>query len=183
VKTRTGAEAGRWLPVIAATVAFVACGSVPGASGVSTPPAEAPVPDPQSENPRLSPGTTKTISVIDPNLDIQPVLGGPGEPLRVCGLLLGGSEVRVVFRDPVTGASWPEHVDEFVATDESGRWCWTGVIPTELQSNETATMGDLHPITDGIYEIRIESFGAIDVQATIEVKTPGSTNDQPGTDG
>lgn len=95
----------------------------------------------------------------------------------MCGVLRGGSEVRVVLADPETGATWPENVDEFVAVDESGRWCWTGMIPTELQSNEAATMGDLHPITDGTYEIRVESFGAVDAQATIEIKTEGAGND------
>jgi hypothetical protein len=182
VKTTAGAEVG-WLPVIAAAVAFAACGSVPAAPGVSAPPAEAPVPDPQSENPQSPPATAEAIAVIDPNLDIHPVSGRPGELLRVCGVLQGGSEVRVVFRDPETGATWPEHVDEFVANDESGRWCWTGLIPTELQSNGTDTMGDLYPISDGIYEIRIESFGAVDVYSTIEVKNSSSTSDQPATDG
>lgn len=173
VKTTAGSEVG-WLPVIAATVAFAACGPVPGA----------PIPDPQSaDGPQLSLAATEAIAVIDPKLDIEPVVGRPGEPLTVCGLLVGGSEVRVVFSDPATGATWPEHVNEFVSADESGRWCWIGLVPTELQHHEPAAMGDLYRITDGIYEIRIESFGAADVRTAIEVTNADSSSEQPETNG
>jgi hypothetical protein len=67
------------------------------------------------------------------------------------------------------GETWPDEIDVFVTPDDQGRWCWDGVIPTELQSNEIGTLGERRPITSGVYLIRAESFGTVFAQGTLEI--------------
>jgi hypothetical protein len=108
----------------------------------------------------------------DAKLTVEPKAGEPGDPLTICDTSAGAAEVRVVLSDLVSGDSWPDEIDEFVTPDESGRWCWTGTIPTELQSNDPTTMGRRHPIAPGAYEIRVESFGDVVAYGSLKITIP-----------
>src|SRR5665811_1486268 len=140
-----------------------------------------PTRDPQAA---LDPSTTSTTTAprsttlptapgaIDPHLVIHPTTGAPGDPLTICGTLQGASEVRVTLSDPQTGDAWPDDINEFVTPSELGNWCWTGTIPTELQSTDPRTSGVRHPIISGTYEIRVESFGNITAYRSLKVMAP-----------
>ena len=117
--------------------------------------------------------TTRTYVMPDTHLSIDPGSGAPGDPLEVC-YPGNASTYRVVMCASSGWDCWPNYVDEFVTTHEKGRWCWTGTIPSYLESTEPTTMGELRPITSGIYQIRIETFGMDLAQGEIEVVVPDS---------
>lgn len=124
--------------------------------------------------------TTAMGPRVDPAvaLDIKQSRGVPGQSLAIHGTADPNREVRLVFSNPETGETWPDSVEEFAASAEDGSWRWQGTFPTQLQSNETETFGELRPITPGIYEIRVESSGDIVAAGPIEV-VPGSLSDGP----
>jgi hypothetical protein len=125
-----------------------------------------------------SPTTTVTHVMPDVHLTIEPSSGAPGDPLEVCypGT---GSTYRVTMCASSGWDCWPSYVDEFVTTNEPGRWCWTGVIPSFLESTEPTDMGELHPITSGTYQIRIGTFGKDLAHGELEVVVPDSGTSPP----
>ena len=125
--------------------------------------------------------TTLTVTTYLPSpvLDIRTESGVPGDELVICGTRQGADWVRVTFSDPVSGEVWPDEIDEFVEPDETGRWCWSGVFPDQLQSTEPTVRGERRIITPGVYQIRLESFGDILAYGSVEVLPGYPTVDTP----
>lgn len=159
----------------------------PNGSTTSTPPTV-------TTEPAVTTSTTPTMTtststpdaggsglVTEPalTLAVEPAVGRPGDPLTICGEALGRTEIRVVLSDPATGDSWPDEIDEFVTPDDSGHWCWSGLIPTEMQSNDPRTMGKRHPVTPGVYQVRVDSLGDVLGYGILEVAPPEATDGEP----
>jgi hypothetical protein len=160
--------------LLVGVLVLAACGSGSGEEAPTSGPSTTSLPTTAQgkADPTTSTTTTRVkVDVSEGKLTVEPRAGEPGDPLTICGTLAGAAEVRVVLSDLVSGDSWPDEIDEFVTPNESGRWCWTGTIPTELQSNDPTTIGKRHPIAPGAYEIRVESFGNVVAYGSLKITT------------
>jgi hypothetical protein len=119
----------------------------------------------------LPPASTSTSGPGEAGrwVTVTPATGRPGEPLVICGRVLGASQILVVLSHVRSGDSWPYEIDGVTAPDETGHWCWTGTIPRELESNNPPTMFQRLPAPAGEYEVRVESFGNIVGYASLTV--------------
>ena len=123
--------------------------------------------------------TTSSTAPIATTAELREERGTPGQPFSICGTAPVGTELRVTFTQPTTGDTWPDDVDERTQADDVGDWCWNGTFPIELTTADTATSGELRPITPGLYEVTVESAGELVLATLVDVLPGYSESDRP----
>jgi len=106
--------------------------------------------------------------VVDTTLEVEPADGLPGNPLTVCGTTPGVTSLELVLTGPENGDVWPSH--EFVDVEsDAGDWCWSGTIPTQLETLLGPNAGHLYPIPPGTYQLTAESGGEVLATGDIQI--------------
>jgi len=70
----------------------------------------------------------------------------------------GAPDVTLLMKDLSTGDEWPNHVS-VTADADSGGWCWSGMIPTQMEPTLGPNAGRTHPIESGIELTRVPVSG------------------------
>jgi hypothetical protein len=72
------------------------------------------------------------------------------------------------MKDPSTEDEWPNHVSVIPDVD-SGEWCWSGTIPTQMEPTLGPNAGRTHPIESGTYEFQAENDGEVLATGSLDV--------------